>query len=258
MKKYIAFSLLLMCCNFCCADVITGEIEKQGQSSLHTVYDMSTNVPLEGVVIKIPAKNYKTKTNKNGVFSLNTNINSPTIMSVEKTGYKPYSMTLKDGAKTPIQIGIEKTTPQDIVVDTNMIHIGDNSFSANSANASEFSLFSVGPFYSKDFKIPNIKPQEALFLIIGSIIGIDTTFAQRMGQSHVTTAYSSPPEIFFNGNKISDIKINGDNQKIKIPTNLIKFNQNNNVTIKTGRNLFKTTDIDFDDIEFTNLLFEIK
>ena len=74
MKKYIAFSLLLMCCNFCCADVITGEIEKQGQSSLHTVYDMSTNVPLEGVVIKIPAKNYKTKTNKNGVFSLNTNI----------------------------------------------------------------------------------------------------------------------------------------------------------------------------------------
>ena len=40
--------------------------------------------------------------------------------------------------------------------------------------------------------------------------------------------------------------------------NLIKFNQHNNVTIKTGRNLFKTTDIDFDDIEFTNLLFEIK
>ena len=65
-------------------------------------------------------------------------------------------------------------------------------------------------------------------------------------------------KIFFNGNKISDIKINGDNQQIKIPTNLIKFNQNNNVTIKTGRNLFKTTDIDFDDIEFTNLLFEIK
>ena len=97
-----------------------------------------------------------------------------------------------------------------------MIHIGDNSFSENSANASEFSLFSVGPFYSMDFKIPNIKPQEALFLVIGSIIGIDTIHAQKMGQSHVTTAYSSPPEIFFNGNKISDIKINGDNQKIKI------------------------------------------
>lgn len=257
MKKFIAV-LFFLSINFCLADVITGEIEKQGQSNSHTVYDMSTNVPLEGVVIKIPAKKYKTKTNKDGVFSLNTSINSPTIMSVEKMGYKPYSMTIKDGAKSPIQIGIEKTTPQDIVVDTNMIHIGDDSFSERSANASEFSLLSAGPFYSKDFKIPNIKPQEALFLVIGSIIGIDTTFAQRMGQSHVTTAYSNPPEIFFNGNKISDIKINGDNQKIKIPTGLIKFNQNNNVTIKTGRNLFKTTDIDFDDIEFTNLLFEIR
>ena len=257
MKKYIAISLIL-CSNFCFAGVYTGEIEKQGQVDSHTVYDMETNVPLEGVVIKIPAKNYKTKTNKNGVFVLNTDINSPTIMSVEKMGYKPYSMTIKDGAKSPIQVGIEKTSSHDIVVDTNMIHIGDDSFSKNSANASEFSLLSAGPFYSKDFKIPNIKPQEALFLVIGSIIGIDTVFAQQMGQSRVTTAYSNPPEIFFNGNKISDIKINGDNQKIKIPTSLIKFNQNNNVTIKTGRNLFKTTDIDFDDIEFTNLLFEIR
>ena len=223
MKKFIAIFFILFS-NSCFADVITGEIEKQGQSNSHSVYDMTTNAPLEGVVIKIPSKKYKTKTDKNGSFKLNTDINSPTIMSVEKSGYKPYSMTLKDGAKSPIQIGIEKTTSQDIIVDTNMIHIGDNSFSENSANASEFSLFSVGPFYSMDFKIPNIKPQEALFLVIGSIIGIDTIHAQKMGQSHVTTAYSSPPEIFFNGNKISDIKINGDNQKIKIPTNLIKFN----------------------------------
>ena len=58
--------------------------------------------------------------------------------------------------------------------------------------------------------------------------------------------------------KISEIKINGDNQKINIPKGLIKENQNNNVTIKTGRNLYKTTAIDYDDIEFTNLLLEIQ
>ena len=82
--------------------------------------------------------------------------------------------------------------------------------------------------------------------------------AQRIGQSNVLTAYSSPPEIFFNGNKISEKKINGDNQKIQIPKNLIKNNLLNNITIKTGRNLYKTTSIDFDDIEFMNLLLEIK
>ena len=110
----------------------------------------------------------------------------------------------------------------------------------------------------KDFKINLLKAGQELFLNIGSIIGIDTIEAQKMGQSHVLTAYSSPPEIFFNGNKISEIKINGDNQRIKIPFGLIKQNQNNNLTIKTGKNLYKTSSIDFDDIEFANILFEIK
>ena len=138
-----------------------------------------------------------------------------------------------------------------------MIHIGDNSFSPRSANAQDFSLSSSGPFYSKDFKLKLINAGQELFLIIGSIIGIDTVHAQRLGQSKVLTAHSSAPEIFFNGNKIAEIKINGDNQKIKIPFGLIKQNEQNNLTIKTGRNLYKTSDIDFDDIEFTNILFEV-
>ncbi|MCD7739997.1 MAG: hypothetical protein LUH11_01420, partial [Candidatus Gastranaerophilales bacterium] len=78
------------------------------------------------------------------------------------------------------------------------------------------------------------------------------------GQSNVLKAYSSPPELYFNGNKISEIKINGDNQKINIPRGLIKQNQKNNVTIKTGHNLYKTSSIDYDDIEFTNLILEVK
>ncbi|MCD7780387.1 MAG: carboxypeptidase-like regulatory domain-containing protein, partial [Candidatus Gastranaerophilales bacterium] len=217
-----------------------------------------TNTPIEGVIVKIPAKNYETKTKKDGSFKLQTNINSPAIMSVEKSGYKPQSMTIGSALKNPISIGIEKTTPKDIIVETDMIHIGDDSFSSRSANAGEFSLNSKGSFYTKDFNIKPMKPDENLYLIIGSIIGIDTIEAQRMGQSNVLTAYSSPPELYFNGNKISEIKINGDNQKISIPKGLIKQNQKNNVTIKTGRNLYKTSDIDYDDIEFTNILFEIK
>lgn len=257
MRKFIIIILLILGLpSF--SKTITGEVSKQRRSDVNQIYDAQTNVPIEGVIIKIPAQNFKTRTQKDGTFKLGTRINTPTIMAVEKDGYKPFSMTLKETGTSPIQVGIEKTTPLDIIVDTDMIHIGDNSFSPRSANASDFSIYSMGPFYSKDFKINLLKTGQELFLIIGSIIGIDTMEAQRMGQSHVLTAYSSPPEIFFNGNKISEIKINGDNQKIRIPFALVKQSQNNNLTIKTGKNLYKTTSIDFDDIEFANILFEIK
>ena len=243
---------------FCVAKTITGEVKKETTKNTNQVYDSNTNTPIEGVIIKIPAKDYVTATKKDGSFKLQTKINSPTIMSLEKSGYKPYSMTISSNPKTPISIGIEKTTPKDIIVETDMIHIGDNSFSERSANADDFSLSSKGAFYSKDFNIKSLKQNEELYLIIGSIIGIDTIEAQRLGQSHVLTAYSSPPELFFNGNKIAEIKINGDNQKIKIPKSLIKQNLLNNITLKTGKNLFKTNYVDYDDIEFTNLLFEIQ
>lgn len=255
----LIFSLILLCFLLpCYADVITGEVTKDTTLNKNIVYDSLTNTPIEGVVIKIPSKNLVTKTEKDGSFKLQTNITGPTIMALEKDGYKPFSMTLNDNLKNPIQVGIEKTTPLDIIVDTKMIHLGDDSFSYNSANASEFSVFSIGSFYTQDFKIKPIKSNEEVFLVIGSIIGIDTSVAQRLGQSHVKTAFSSPPEVYFNNNKIAEININGDNQKIIVPKNLIFFNKMNNLTIKAGRNLHKVTSIDFDDIEFTNILFEIK
>ena len=235
MKKLLTLIILLIGTNAFCK-VITREIRKETKKNVNQIFDSQTNIPIEGVIIKIPAQNFSTQTNKDGTFKLQTKINSPTILSLEKSGYKPYSMTLSELGNAPIQIGIEKTTPNDIIIDTNMVHIGDNSFSERSANAGDFSIIASGPFYSKNFKLNPIKQNENLFLVIGSIIGIDSMFAQRLGQSKVLTAFSSPPEIFFNGNKISEIKINGDNQKI----------------------LYKTSSVDFDDIEFTNLLFEIK
>ena len=257
MKKFLIILFIIMGLpSF--SKTITGEIKKNTHKNYNHIYDAETNVPIEGVIIKIPAKNYRTQTKKDGSFKLKTKIDSPTIMSLEKSGYKPHSLTLNSDYNNPISIGIEKTTPKDIIVETDMIHIGDNSFSERSANAGDFSLNSMGAFYSKDFKLKPMTKNEQLYLSIGSIIGIDTIFAQRLGQSRVLTAYSSPPEIFFNGNKIAEIKINGDNQAILIPKSLIKYNQDNNITIKTGRNLYKTESIDYDDIEFTNLIFEIK
>lgn len=257
MRK-IFFILLILSTMQANAQTITGEISKE-TAETNRIYDYENNLPIEGVIIKIPSKHYKTKTDKNGAFELKTHINAPTIMALEKNGYKPYSVTLnKESIENTLNIGIEKTTPKDIIIETDMIHIGDDSYSENSANAGEFSLQSVGAFYSKDFNIKPMNSDEELYINIGSIIGIDTVEAQRMGQSGVKTAHSSAPELFFNGNKIAEIKINGDNQKIKVPDGLIKVNQQNNITIKTGRNLYKVNSIDFDDIEFTNLLLEIK
>ncbi len=258
MKKAIIILILILGLP-AFSKTITGEIKKENQGNFNRIYDNEDYKPIEGALVKVPAKKYSTMTDKDGVFQLKTNINSPTIISVEKSGYKPYSLTVNSGyKKNPIIVGIEKTTPNDIIIETDMIHLGDNSFSENSANASEFSLSSTGAFYSKDFKINPIGDSEVISLVIGSIIGIDTLQSQRMGQSRVKTAYSNPPEIFCNGNKIAEIKINGDNQRINIPKSLINASNLVNITIKTGRNIYKTESIDFDDIEFTNLLLEIK
>ncbi len=53
-----------------------------------------------------------------------------------------------------------------------------------------------------------------------------------------------------------DFVLERDGQKIKIPPALIRKNQYNEVTIKTGRNLMQTAYIDYDDIEFMNLFLE--
>ncbi len=238
---------------------INGEIKKETRSDINRIYDLQNNTPIEGALIKVPSKQFTTQTESDGSFKLGTRIDAPTIMSVEKSGYKPFSLTLNSKYNNaPISVGIEKTTPNDIIVETDMIHLGDNSYSMNSAHASQFSISSTGAFYSKDFTLNNTKNIDNLLLVIGSIIGIDTIQSQHLGQSKVKTSYSSPPEIFCNGNKIAEIKINGDNQKINIPKGIINENGIVNITIKTGRNIFKTSNIDYDDIEFTNLLLEIK
>ena len=257
MKRFIAIFILLMGLPVF-SKTISGEIKKETTSDVNKIYDSYNNQPIQGAVVKLPAYHYSTVTNHDGTFKLETKIDAPTIMSIQKDGYKPFSMSINSENKHPIIVGIEKTTPNDIIIETDMIHLGDNTFSERSANAYDFSLQSIGPFYTKDFEIPKLKNDENIFLTIGSIIGIDTMQARAMGQSSVKTSYSSPPEIFCNGNKIAEIKINGDNQKINIPKSILAGANIANITIKTGRNLFKKTDIDFDDIEFTNLLLEVK
>ncbi len=241
------------------AETITGKVDKNYKSNSNQVIDKATLAPLKEVLIEVPSKNYRTRTDENGCFKLGTSINSPTIMSVKKDGYKPYSLTLeKDFSGEPIIIEIEKTNLNDIVIETDIVHLGDNYYSEHSANAGDFTIISSGSTYSKVFELRKMNYGENIYLNIGSIIGIDTINARNLKQTRVTTTWASPPEIYFNGKKIAELKINGDSQEIMLPRALAKEGTRNELIIKTGINQKKVDGIDYDDIEFTNLIIEVR
>ena len=261
MKKILSLTVLFIFLTIplqtYAASTFEGGVSAQGRGNSSRIVDKKTGAGVDGAKITLPEERYSTTTDAEGYFELDTQINGTSIMSVEKKNYKPFSVTITDRTvAAPIVIGIEKTNGDAMVLDNNMYHLGDNNYSDLSANAGEFRMASIGPFYTKKFQIKNVKFDKPIFLVIGSIIGIDTQMARSIGQNRIVNAFASPPEVYFNGNRISEIQINGDGQRIKIPANLIKRNQANEVTIKTGRNLMQTAYIDYDDIEFMNLFIE--
>jgi len=257
MKNLLTLFLIFSLFNPAFGHIFEGRVSEKAEKTHNRIIDKATGEGISGANITFPKENYKTKTNKDGYFELDTSIDGTSIMSVQKNKYKPFSMTVTEKTfDKPLEIGIEKSNAHDIAIDMNMHHLGDNSFSETSANAEEFKSEAVGPFFTKKFNLKNINLNAPIYLVIGSIIGVDTLMARTMGQNKKPNAYASPPEIYFNGNKVAEIQINGDGQKIKLPTNLVKKNGLNEVTIKTGRNLMQTSYIDYDDIEFMNLIIE--
>ena len=234
------------------ADALTGGVSTVGMGN--KVVDSSTQSPVAGATVSLPQKNYSTKTDNNGNFNLSGDLKGDTVMSVEKEGYRPFSLTINDqiAAKTMI-VGIQKSNVTDLMLENAMMHLGDDNFSKDSANAGEFQLKSVGPFYTKAFKLAANTLSRTNYIVIGSIIGIDTALARSMKQNKVKNSFASPPEVYFNGRKIAEIQLNGDNQKIKIPNSLILADQLNEITIKTGRNLMQSAYVDYDDIEIMNI-----
>ena len=250
--KFLTFFLSLFLILPACAQPMEVGISKTGAAN--QIIDNGTNMPVPNAKISLPKQNYTTYTDDNGLFNISGKINDSSVIAVEKDGYRPFSLTINEKiAARPIIIGIEKTNAQDIVISTEMVHLGDDNFSEHSANSGEFRGRSVGPFYSKTFKIDQFNRNKPNYLVIGSIIGVDTLMARSMKQNSITNSFSSPPEVYFNGQKIAEIQINGDGQRIKIPNNLIRGGSMNEVTIKTGHNLQQTAYIDYDDIELMNL-----
>ncbi len=235
------------------AATVMGGISKLDMNNTNRVVDASTNTPIGNAKVSLPKYNYSTYTDEYGSFNLGK-VNDATILSVEKEGYRPFSLTINDTiAARPMVLGIQKSNIADVVIASDVFHIGDDNYSEYSSGAGTFRLRSNGPFFSKTFMLSDNTITSNTYLVIGSIIGVDTLMARSMGQNKIVNSYASPPEIFFNGSKIAEIQLNGDNQKIKIPKNLIRPNQQNEITIKAGKNLMQTAYTDYDDIEIANL-----
>lgn len=257
MKKTIyTLILCLIMSNPAFCEIFTGGVSKTGQQESNQVIDAKTKQGVEFAKITMPQKNYRTYTDGNGNFELpNIKITQPTILNVEKEGYRPFSVTINnnESLNAPMKITIARSAPTDISIDSEIRHLGDDSFSKDSANASDFKLKSSGPYYSKDFIMTDNAKRSTNYLVIGSVVGLDTKLAKSMGQNRIRSAYSSPAEIYFNGQMIGQLQINGDSQRIKIPNSLIHANDRNQITIKTGQNLMPSDHIDYDDIEIMNL-----
>lgn len=254
---FVILILFLSLTNANCAMAakITGQVEKAGNLKQNQVID-ENGAGVAGARVKIPQKGFMTYTDENGHFDLNTKINEDVILSVEKSGYRPFSLTIDKGVNdNSLVLGIEKVKRGDIVIDTTLYHLGDNNYSPNSANSGEFRAKSIGIYLSKRFDMGKISDSDSAYLIIGSVIGLDTKLAKDMRQNNISGAYSSPAEIYFNGQKIGELKINGDNQRIVIPNALI--GGQNELTVKTGRNLFQRNFADYDDMEIMNLSVEV-
>ena len=254
MRRLILLIMVMTLGNMTIAKTVEGGVSTVESVGGNRVVDTQTQLPVANAKVSLPLLQYKTYTDENGSFQLGAAIKDKTVMSVEKEGYRPQSMTI-DGKSfgDPIIVSIQKSNADDIRLSTQMMHLGDNNYSKNSANSGEFRIEALGPFYSKSFTMAATALNKNNFILIGSIIGIDTAMARAMGQNKVKNSFSSPPEVFFNGNKIAEIHLNGDGQKIRIPKNLIRPNQKNEITIKTGRNLMQTAYTDYDDIEIMNI-----
>ncbi len=255
---FLFFLLYFFSINDARADKISGNVRQDDAlSKKSTVVNSEDNSPISGAKIYVPNYNYSTTTDKNGKFQLNIDIDDKAILQIEKHGFRPFSLTIdKTITDTPLVLGIQKTDASDVFIERGVYHLGDNLFSQNSANCRQFKLKSIGPYYYKKIRLEKIPSDKEAVIVFGSIIGLDTKKAKELGQNAIVSVYSSPLKVIFNGEKISEIHLNGDNQEVPIPNSLIR--ETNELTLQTGKNLFQYEYTDYDDMEFANLRIEVR
>ena len=147
MKKLIyILTLVTIIATSAYATTFTGGVTKVDQQESNQVIDAQTKRGVEFAKVTIPQRNFRAYTDANGNFELpRIQITQPMILNVEKEGYRPFSLTINNDRSLydPMKIEIAKSEPMDIGIEDEILHLGDNSYSINSANASDFKLKSI-------------------------------------------------------------------------------------------------------------------
>ena len=87
----------MMTCVCTSAATVSGGVSQNEMLSKKTnrVIDASTNMPIANAKVSLPKYNYSTYTDSTGNFEMD-DISGVTILSVEKDGYRPFSLTVND------------------------------------------------------------------------------------------------------------------------------------------------------------------
>ncbi|MBX2860126.1 MAG: hypothetical protein KTR14_02755 [Vampirovibrio sp.] len=254
-----------------CGKVLVGKISEETIYRVPGlrgfVYDGETGMPVQGALVTIPSQGMAVKSNNRGAYAIKEMpLNGPPkmIVKIAKQGYAPFSYTIDmgkfqqasaKGSQAPISVQLRRLK-KILVIDDNLRHLGDGQYSHVSAGARQFRKQSDGTAYMQQFFLPRMDIAAFPILEIGSILGLDTREAHQNGQSH-HHKQSSPVRIRINGREISRIATNGDGHKVQFPKHLLNKNGINTIELETGYHYPDGKRIDYDDMEFMNLLLQL-
>ncbi len=196
------------------------------------IVDRQTGQPLGGVEVAIPGAGISVQTDSQGRFQLPENVPSDQILTARLENYLPYSQTTT-GEGQPLQLELDRwDQDQTLVLESNVVRLGDNFYSSQSAAAGEFQLPAEGRELIRSFELDQ-KPNRLPTLRIGSLIGLDTPEAYRAGQGQVY-GDMSPLEVLLNGQQVRTIATAGDNLAVPLPLQYLQVGTNT-VLLRTGK-----------------------
>ncbi len=237
---------------------LKGHVDKQAepvQDSLQgEVRDAASNMPVPDAQVTLPDLGFRMKTDAQGRYSVPRYLGKqPIIMSIEKPGYAPFAVSISETGYPPFTLRLQKMLQQ-LVLDTELRHLGDGSYSPGSSSAMSFRKAPDGPAIRIPFSLKGVSLSHASRLQIGSIIGLDTPMVHFLtGNDMDVTA--TPLIVKLNGSTIAQIQVNGDNQQIRIPKALLRANTINTLEFETGYQYNDSGRLDYDDMEFIHLVF---
>jgi len=219
----------------------TGQVQLDSAYSGQVV-DRLTGQPLAGVEVAIPGAGIAVRTDAQGRFRLPGPLPAEEILVARLENYLPYSQSTGNGQigrDRPWQLQLERWDPNTtLVLEANVIRLGDNRYSPESAAASQFLGPAQAVEMTRSFTLERLPPRPPV-LRIGSLIGLDTAAAYRAGQSRIPSANMSPLQVLLNGVEVEQVQLGGDDLRIPLPLQHLRLGSNT-VTLRTGKTWVQT------------------